>query len=486
MKLTLRPYQHRDVEHLRARFRAGDKSVLYVLPTGGGKTVVFCYITESAARRNNKVLVLVHRQELIRQTSTSLTEIGVPHGILAPGYSPDPFANVQIASVQTLVRRLGKIPTPQLIIIDETHHARAATWGKILTYYKEAHLLGVTATPVRLSGEGLGRHCGGHFDSMVNGPSLSELIKNKYLSPPVVYTPPVGADLSGLHKRYGEFNQAETSAAMDKQVITGCAVEHYRKICKGVPAIAFCASVKHAENVAAEFRAAGYQSASIDGTMHDNDRKGRLDALGNGRLNVLTSCDLVSEGFDLPVVGAAILLRPTASIGMLLQQVGRSLRVSPGKECAIILDHVGNLARHNLLGIGLPEYDLEWSLDGEIKRKKTSEGLLAIRQCPACYRCFRPAPACPFCGHVSESNAREIDQVDGELTQIDPATLARLREAESNRAKMFRQREEGMCKTLDDWKALADKRGYASGWAFIRFNQRKGRTRPDPPMLPGM
>lgn len=469
MNFKLRDYQQKAVEQLRARFRAGDRNVLFQCPTGSGKTVVFSYITEGAAKKNNRVLILVHRQELIRQTSASLDEIGVQHGIIAPGYTPS-WDMVQVASVQTLVRRLDKIHAPQLIISDECHHAGAASWSKIFAHFNKANILGVTATPCRLDGKGLGRNSGGFFDSMVNGPTVSELIAAGHLANPRVFAPPVGADLSTLRKKYGEFVTAETAAAMDKPIITGCAVEHYRKLCGSVPAIAFCASVAHAEHVAEQFRAAGYQAASIDGTMHDADRKKRIRDLGNGGLHVLTSCDIISEGTDIPIVGAAILLRPTASMGLYLQQVGRALRMHTGKTEAIILDHVGNVMRH-----GMPDEDREWSLDGEKQRgsrKKDDEPEVKVKQCEQCYACHVPAPKCPVCGHVYAISAREIEQVEGKLLELD---AKRLQEIEENRKKMFARREEGQCSTLADFQALAERRGYAPGWAYHRHRARQQR-----------
>jgi len=474
MKLQLRDYQQRGVNEIRSRFRAGDRNVLYQLSTGGGKTICFCYITEGAARRGNSVLILVHRQELIRQTSRSLNEIGVSHGIIAPGFTPS-FDLVQIASVQTLVRRLHKITPPRLIISDECHHATATSWAKIFNYFPEANILGVTATPCRLDGRGLGRHCGGFFDSMVNGPPLSDLIRLGHLSRPVLYAPPVGAQLDSLRKRYGEFVTADAAAVMDKPVITGNAVEHYRRLCAGMPAIAFCASVAHAEHVAEQFRAAGFQAASIDGGMHDNERKGRIAALGNGHLNVLTSCDIISEGTDIPVVGGAILLRPTASLSLCMQQIGRALRVFPGKEKAVILDHVGNIARHRLELMGHPDGDIEWSLDGETggkSKKGEQEETIKTKQCEQCYAVHLPSPKCPYCGYEYQTSVREIASVSGELEEIDAEQIER------DRAKQFRAREEAACKTLEDWQALAESRGYKPGWAHHRFNARQGRRPP--------
>jgi superfamily II DNA or RNA helicase len=383
-----------------------------------------------------------------------------------------------VASVQTLVRRLDKIHPPQLIISDECHHAGAATWSKVFNKFPQANILGVTATPVRLDGKGLGRSSGGFFDSMVNGPTVAWLIEQGFLARPKIYAPPVGADLSNLRKKYGEFVTADAAEAMDKPVITGCAVEHYRKLANNIPAIAFCASVAHAEHVAEQFRAAGYNAASIDGTMHGNDRKARIADLGAGRLHVLTSCDVISEGTDIPIVGAAILLRPTASMGLYLQQVGRALRMYPGKEHAIILDHVGNVMRH-----GMPEEDRVWSLDGERRSKngkKQDEEEFKVKQCEQCYACHAPAPKCPVCGHVYEVVAREIGTADGELLELDSK---RMQEIEADRAKMFKKREEGQCKTLEDFQKLAEQRGYAPGWAFHRFRAKQQRVGHGAPSL---
>ena len=469
MNIKLRDYQTAGVNEIRARFRAGDRNVLYQLATGGGKTIVFSYITEGAAKKGNRVLILVHRQELIRQTSASLTEIGVPHGIIAPGYTPS-WDHVQVASVQTLVNRMDKIHIPNLIIVDECHHAIKSTqWGKVLTRYDKSHVLGVSATPARLSGEGLGVEAGGFFESMVSGPAMSELIERGYLSRPRVFAPPIGADFSSLKMRMGDFVQGEVEELMDKPVITGCAVEHYRKLCDGVPAIAFCASVRHAEHVAEQFRAAGYRSASIDGTMQSQERKQKISDLGNGGIQILTSCQIISEGTDIPIVSAAILLRPTASLTLFLQQCGRALRPFPGKEYATILDHVGNVRRH-----GMIDDNRTWDLNGERTRKKKKEDDPDIKttQCEECYAVFTPAPACPFCGHVRQVSARELQQMAGELEEI---TRKQGEEAQKLHEMMFKKREEGKASTLADFQAIAKERGYNPGWAYHRMKSREQR-----------
>jgi len=376
--LTLRPYQRNQMLiPCMDAFRSGAHGVLLVAPCGSGKTVVFCVLAEAVRNKGKNILILVHRQELLDQASRKLTESGVEHGLIAPGKTKT-LDHVQVASVQTLVRRLGSIPVPDLIICDEAHHLLSEnTWGKVSQYYNKSLILGVTATPIRHDGKPLGRSGGGFFDVMIQGPQPKELIDQGFLSPSVVYAPPSLVDMSGIHSRFNDYAQNELSDRVDRPIITGDAIKHYRRICPGVPAIVFCVSVKHAENVAAEFNAAGIPAASIDGKLDDRLRKYRIDGLGNGRIKIITACSIISEGTDIPVVTAAIFLRPTKSLGLYIQQAGRALRPFIGKPCSYLLDHVGNVHQH-----GMIDEIREWSLDGENngKLKNKQETADAYRQ----------------------------------------------------------------------------------------------------------
>lgn len=451
--MQLRDYQQTAVQNLRHSFASGNNNVLFVLPTGGGKTFVFCYISKNAVQRANKVLILVHRTELLNQASGSLHALGIDHGTIAPGR---PFINkpVQVASTQTLINRMMKMSwTPDLVIIDEAHHLTInSTWGKIVQFYPHAKKLGVTATPCRLDGQGLGLHADGIFEDMVQGPTISELITEGHLTKPVVYAPPTQLDLSHVKMSMGDFAKGALADAMDKPTITGDAVKHYKKLCDGEPSIAFCASVRHAEHVAEQFRSNGYRAASLDGSMHAKERKQLISDLGEGRLNVLTSCDIVSEGTDIPIVSAAILLRPTQSESLYLQQVGRVLRVAPGKKRALILDHVGNVMRHDM-----PDAEREWSLDAVKKTKKQKAddaAAMPIRQCETCYTVHKPAPVCPSCGFVYPVQHREIEHVEGDLQEVDPEQV-----------KIQRKKEQAKAKTLEELQELGRKLGHKPGWA---------------------
>jgi superfamily II DNA or RNA helicase len=415
--VQLRDYQERAIEGVRVSFREGNKRTLLVSPTGSGKTLMFSYISAGMARNDKRIVIIAHRRELIKQISAALKNVGVRHGILVGGSIGIPKTNVIVASVFTLARRLTRFPAPDLLIGDEAHHFTPdSTWGKVVKAFPNARVLGVTATPERLDGKGLGLL----FDDMVMGPTVAELTEQGFLSPAEVYAPSK-PDLSRVRTRMGDYVTSDIEGEMDKPSITGSAVTHYTKLAAGRRAVAFCVSVKHAKDVAADFRKAGYSASHVDGGMDDAERDGVLAKFGTGEIQILTSCDLISEGFDLPAIEVAILLRPTKSLSMYLQQVGRAIRPSPGKEKTIVLDHCGNTATH-----GFIDEHREWVLTTEkARKKKDGEAAPAVRTCPSCYAMHRPSPECPKCGHVYKINSRKIEQREGDLVQISRADDAK-------------------------------------------------------------
>lgn len=447
-------------------------------------TFTFAYIANAASMKGNRVLILVHRKELLMQASMSLAKIGLRHTLVCQDkhfreiqiqhmrelkYSAiDQMSNVCIASTGTLINRLSKIMTPQLIICDEAHHCiDGNTWGKIVSHFNDSRLLGVTATPIRVDGKGLGRHAGGMFDDMIVGPSMNELIGMGNLTPIRLFCPPTELDLSGVKRSNGDFQRKDIEERVDKPKITGSAVEHYGKICPGAPTIAFCVSVDHAEHTAAQFRAGGFKFHSIDGSMHDAERRNLIHQLATGGIHGLTSCDIISEGTDIPVVTCGIMLRPTDSTGLYMQQGGRTLRPAPeiGKDAAIILDHVGNTMRHGLLN-----EDREWSLDGVKKKKnKNGEDTYSVKtmQCSNCYAVFSPAHQCPECGTPVEFRGRTVEEVAGSLKETT--------EAEIKAARKIRNYEDSQALTFNDLLELGKQRGYKNpaAWARFKINGRK-------------
>ena len=447
MTPTLRPYQLQAVDEIRRGYQQAHRSVLFVLPTGGGKTVLFSHITRETAARGNRVCVLVHRAELLRQASASLDALGVPHGLIAAGRSMNLAAPVQVASVQSLARRLHLIPQEffQLLVIDEAHHSNAGTWAKVLKHCSSARVLGVTATPCRSDGRGLGEF----YSHMVLGPTPAELTDAGFLAPARVLAPP-GPSLLGLRKRMGDFDMSQAGQMLQAGQAMGDCLAHYRQHLNGQTAIAFCCSVAHAEAVADLFNRHGVAAASIDGTMEPIQREQLLAELGAGRLKVLTSCQLIGEGVDVPSVAGCILLRPTQSVSLHLQMIGRCLRPQPGKR-AVVLDHVGNTQR-----LGHHLEDREWTLDGT--PKKDREAAPSVKVCPKCFACLPSGkPRCGECGHEFLPERREIEHVDGELVEVSADQL-----------KRETRREQGEARTVEDLVQIGKRRGMKNPTAWAR------------------
>lgn len=448
--VSLRPFQATGVTEIRGAYMAGHRRVLYVLPTGGGKTYTFVHIAEQAASRGNRVCILVHRQELVDQSSRSLHAIGCQHGVIASGYRQDLRHTVQVASVQTLARRLHTIPAEffQLLIVDEAHHAVAGTWSKVLGAMPRAHILGVTATPERLDGRGLSDQ----FDVMIEGPDAGWLTDEGFLVNARIFAPP-GIDLSAVKRFDTKKGRTDSDTILRQGQAMGDAVTHYRRTIEDThngTAIAFCCSVAHAETLAQAFNDQGIAAATLDGTMDRGIRRRTINDLGTGQLKVLTSCDIISEGTDIPSVTGAILLRPTDSLGLHLQQVGRVLRPCSGKPHAVINDHVGNTLRH-----GLPTDPREWSLEGRPKGKgKKPSQAIPIR---ICMKCFAAIPStanpCPECGHVLEQARRELKVIEGDLRELTGAEMRRQE-----------RREVAQARTREELEAIARERGYKPGW----------------------
>lgn len=459
MTINLRPYQSELIDQSRAAFYQ-HRRVLVVAPTGAGKTVIFCSIALRVIGKGKRVYLIAHRIEIVEQIGAALRRLGVPFGWIAPGHPYQP-QQVMVAMVQSLSRRATSIPAPDLLVVDEAHHATAGTYQAVMAAWASAYVLGVTASPARTDGRGLG-DC---FDYMILGPSMRELITRGYLAPFKYFAPPVSANFDGLAVRGGDFARDQIAKVMDTSTITGDAIQHYRKRLDGRPAIAFCSSVEHAEHVAAQFCASGYRAASVDGAMKLNERTDRIKAIGDGRLNVLTSCDVISEGTDIPSVSGAILLRPTMSLIVHLQQCGRVLRPKEDGSHAIILDHVGNALR---AGMGMPDAPREWSLT---PGKASRPAAPTVRQCPECFAAFHPARACPECGYVFPvENARKAKkEVAGDLVEVGGSTVERYQHwlANGPLKDVMKGRH-----TLEQIEEVRKARGYHHQWSGHQLKYR--------------
>ena len=441
----LRPYQELLIEGVRDEFRQGRRRICIVAPCGAGKTIIMAWMAAQSAVRGQSVLFAVHRQELIAQSSQTFETLGIHHGIIASG-CPVNDELIQIGSIFTVARRLTKIQEPAVLIFDEAHHAMANTWRKLIEVFPKAFIIGLTATPARMGGEGLGDV----FESLVLGPSVRQLIDWGNLSPYQYYAPPVRANLEGIRVKYGEYVRADVALRMDKSEIIGDAIEQYRKLADGKRAICYCVGRAHSEHTAEMFREAGINAVHIDGETQNGVRKAAIEQFRTGEIQVLCNVDLISEGFDVPAMEAVVLLRPTQSLTLHIQQSMRPMRPDENNpdKVAVIIDHVGNVYRH-----GLPDEDRTWSLDGRKKSKQAEPREVSLRQCPECYAAHRPAPVCPLCGYTYKIESRaEPEQRKGELAKIDELERKRKRQ------------EVGQARNVTDLEQIALSRGYSLRW----------------------
>jgi DNA repair protein RadD len=339
--------------------------------------------------------------------------------------------------------------------------------------------LGVTASPARTDGRGLGIASGGVFDCMVEGPQACDLTADGYIKPIRVFAPATSPDLSGIKLRGGDYEKGALAEIMGKPTITGCAIDHYARLCPGWPAVAFCVSVQHAKDTAASFRASGWRSVAAYGDMSQEDRDAALGGLVTGEVQVLAVCDLISEGLDIPGIAAVIFLRATRSLINLVQWTGRGTRpvYAPGFDlsttegrkaaiaaskypCCFVLDHAGVT-----LSLGMPDEKREWSLEGRPKR----ESAPPVKQCPSCFCVHSPVNACPECGHSYEAEikaAREIEIVAGQLEEINAQKIAAIRQTPL--ANLLTGRE-----TREQLEEIRKAKKYHPRWTFHVLNERR-------------
>lgn len=451
--IQLRDYQLDMVSRVKSGMRQ-HKWQLLQLATGGGKTFTAGHMIDAARQKGNICYFLVPRRELLKQTAESYASVGIPFSYIAAGYTYNPFSRVQLCTVGSLARRLDQVDPPKLIFVDETHFG-SNQLGQIIQWAKDngAYGIGLSATPSRTDGRGLGMW----YDNMIEGPSMGDLIKRGQLSEYRLFGID-SPDMTGIRTVAGDYAKGQLADKMEQdRVLVGSAVSHYRNHAMGRLNVAFCASVKHAEIVASSFRDGGIPAACIHGGQDDGERARLIKAFARRELLVLTSCQLLSFGFDLSsaaqmdvTVECISDLQPTQSLAMQLQKYGRALRKKDYP--ALIFDHAGNAMRH-----GFPDDDRDWTLaDKEKKKGGNSEPTLPVRQCHECYFVHRPSPRCPNCGFEYPVSGREIEEVEGELQEL-----------ERDRERKQERQQQGMAKTYPELVAVGVLRGMKNphGWA---------------------
>ena len=449
--IKLRDYQERIYNDIKRAFINGSKGVCAVLPCRSGKSYVFAKISQDACKKGSHVLILAHRNSLLNQ-----------HKELFEGLELD-NPNIRIESVFTEVNHLGENGPVDLIIIDEAHLSGASSYQKVCQYYDCLRIL-FTATPARLDGKPLNL-----ADTMVTGITAKELIQRGNISDYSYYAPDLEIDFNAIKKTAGDYNNQQLGQAMGTKKIYGDILKYYNMLAKDKQAVAYCVNVQHSQEVCEMFNKEGILARHMDSHTPEKERESILNDFKQGKFKILCNCNLISEGITLPSAEAGLLLRPTLSLTLYIQQAMRCLTPNENKK-AIIIDYVNNIQRH-----GMPTQDRNWSLETKVKEynNENEDGTLKIRICPECFSTFETAPICPFCGAEYEITPVEIlNMREIELKRIEEAKAIHRANYLSNIAQKVKDyTSPKQCKTWAEITEYAKMKGYKPGYAYVMAKQ---------------
>lgn len=470
--MNLRPYQSDALHALRMSLARGHRRPILPAPTGAGKTVVAAELVRLAREKGKRVLFIAPRRELIRQASEKFANVGVHHGIILAGHPRTITPDVQIASFDTLhVRGIRNktmlMPPADLVIVDECHLATSPTRRAILDHYRDAVVIGLSATPATGSGKGLGAV----FDDIVPCVTISDLTDQGYLVP-VRYFAPTEPDLAAVKiARTGDYDESSLAAVMDRPKLVGDIVGNWRRLAPGASTAVFCVTREHARHVCAEFVAAGVSSEYLDGETPHDERDAILKRVASGRTTVLVNVFVASYGLDIPSLQCAVLARPTRSLVLYLQIVGRVLRPADGKDHAIVIDHAGAVKAHGMVDEIQP-----WSLDAS---DTVSERKTKLKQekkepkditCAKCKTVFKARHDCPSCGFCVIPHGKALPVHEADLVEIGKA------EAKANRAVSMDEK----IVFIGSLKSYATEKGFSPGWVAHKYREKFGVWPNDP------
>jgi DNA repair protein RadD len=420
--VNLYDYQQKVVAEYEAKIAAGIRRPLIAAATGSGKTVIASEIVRREVAKSKRVVFLAHRDELLTQARRKLSRFGITAGIIKAGRDNDarPQSLVQICGIQTLharaIRRQTiELPPAEIVIIDEAHHARAQTYEQIVAAYPNATIIGLTATPCRSDGRGLGNI----FDVIVEAPQVPELIKLEKLVPAKIFAP-APPDLRGVQTaKTGDYVISQLEERMNTDALVGDVVEHWLRHSERRRTVGFAVDVAHSVHITRELVKSGVRAEHLDGTTKQDEREAILSRLASGETEFVSNCAVLTEGFDLPDLGCIVLVRPTKSLLLYRQMIGRGLRTAPGKTDCIILDHAGAVHRH-----GLPTDPIAWTLHTDQRAankthdRRKSEHKDPFCQCKSCGHLRQKGFACFNCGWEPKPRGQGIDYIDDNLIEL--------------------------------------------------------------------
>ncbi|MGL4910578.1 MAG: DEAD/DEAH box helicase [Cetobacterium sp.] len=465
-KIELRDYQKKAIAEVYQAIRDGKRRIVIQLGTGLGKTSVFSQVVADFASRrpNQRVLCVAHRVELIKQMSDRLGIMGVPNWEQKQGGNQNPEFQVHCVSIQTFASKNYQKPADVgLVIIDELHHFQSKnSYGQLFEYYPNAIFIGVTATPIRLDGKGFDDT----FEYMTCGPQYAEMKDAGYLAPYKAFAG-IQPDLQTVKTNAGDYQIRQLADACDDVVLIGNLVDKYQELAAGKSCIVFAVSVKHSQHIVERYLEAGIKAEHIDGTTPAEHRADILNRFKTGKTKVLSNCAIITEGYDCSSAEVVQLARPTKSLSLMLQMVGRVLRPHPGKT-ALILDHAGVIEEH-----GLPCQPRTWTLQGSPKKKfKITEDEDTGEILEAKEEVKEPV----------EPKPRIVIEKDGIMQEITPNTLAEqivlglIARQQVNNHKpywvMYRLMENHAdTLTIEHFQIFAKHMGYKRGWAQHKWQE---------------
>jgi len=464
--MNLRPYQQEAIDRLRRSLAGGKRRPILQAPTGCGKTVIASSIIQSAVGRGKRVLFLAPRKELIFQASAKLEALGIEHGIIMAGEPRNLYAMVQVASMDTLHSRAVRtermlMPPADVVIVDEAHLSIAPTRKDLLAHYDGAVIVGLTATPARGDGRGLGEV----YDDLVQSWSVAQLTEDGYLVQ-LRYWAPSKPDLDGLKlNKDGDYVLKGLGERMDRVHLVGDIVKNWRRIAGDRKTVVFCVNRRHSRHVRDEFLRHGYRAEHLDGETPADERKAILARVESGETQVLCNVFVCSYGLDLPSLSCAVLARPTRNITLYLQIIGRVMRPAPGKDDAIVIDHAGCVDEH-----GFADDYIPWSLDTETTVKERKKKLQEERRepkeitCGDCGTVFKRSRTCPQCGHEMVPEGKPIPTHQADLQEVERSKRKDNREATWEEKIAF----------YGQLKRYCEERGMKPGWAAHKYRARFG------------
>lgn len=462
-RFPLRPYQENALNQVRRAITDGYHSIMIQAATGAGKGVMLSHIINSANQKGSTVLFLVHRQEILYQVSAYMDNYGITHGIIKAGEEADYTHPVQLASFQTIHRRMKWFEEKfDIIVIDEAHHATAKTYMQVIEAFKKRIILGFSATPTRKNGMGLGNL----FEKLIQVETIQNLTDMGYLAP-VRYFAPVVPDLSGVKLQAGDYNEKQLAPVMLQEGLVAGIVEYWLKYGEGRKTVVFATGVAHSVAVTTRFMEAGISAAHLDGTTPTETRNQILAQFKRGEVQVLVNCQILTEGVDVPNISCVILARPTKSLPMYMQMIGRGMRMIEGKKDMVLLDHAGCVYEHGFVH-EITEWELKETNKTENPReKKRKEKNSKPITCPMCCHVYTGTLKCPNCGNIPEIKqfGKEVEYIDAQLGEICFAT----RKATP---------EKFTAETKHEWYCqlhhYADTKGYRWEWADHKYREKFG------------